>query len=190
MVEQDTAQVAFTETRKHHYDQLPGIFRTLADLDGGEDGGPGGDAHEQAFFDGETPGHEDGVFAGDLDDLGNVVGAEDFGNEAGADALNFMRAGSATRKDCAFFRFDCDGLEARLFRTDVFGHAGDGAAGADTGDEDIDLAVGVFPDFRAGGFEVNLRVCGIGELLQHVAIGRLRKNLVGLDDGGFHAFGA
>ena len=46
-------------------------------------------------------------------------------------------------------------------------HAGDGAAGADAGDEDVDLAVGVAPDLLGGGVAVDLRVGRVLELLRH-----------------------
>jgi hypothetical protein len=36
---------------------------------------------------------------------------------------------------------------------DVAGDAGDGAAGADAAYQDVDLAVGVVPDLRAGGLK-------------------------------------
>ena len=49
---------------------------------------------------------------------------------------------------------------------DVARHAGDGAAGADAGDEDVDLAVGVVPDLGAGGALVDRRVGRVLELLR------------------------
>ena len=52
---------------------------------------------------------------------------------------------------------------------DDFGDAGDGAAGADAGDEDVDLALGVAPDFLGGGGAVDGGVGGVVELLGHEA---------------------
>ena len=53
-----------------------------------------------------------------------------------------------------------------------------------------DLAVGVVPDLGAGGLHVNGRVGRVVELLQDVAVRRLRKNFLGLGDGALHAVGA
>ena len=36
---------------------------------------------------------------------------------------------------------------------DVAGDAGDGAAGADAGDEHVDRAIGILPDLGAGGLD-------------------------------------
>ena len=84
-------------------------------------------------------------------DFVDEVGVEDAGNEAGADALDLVRAGLAAGEHGAVGRFDGDGLELWLALLDVAGDAGDGAAGADAGDEDVDLAVGVIPDLGARG---------------------------------------
>ena len=48
-------------------------------------------------------------------------------------------------------------LHARLAALEHFAHAGDRAAGADAGDDDVDLAVGVAPDFLGRGLAVDLR---------------------------------
>ena len=55
------------------------------------------------------------------------------------------------------------------------------------GDEDVDLAIGILPDLGPGGFEVNLRIGGIGELLQDESIWSLSQNLLGLGHGSLHA---
>ena len=81
-------------------------------------------------------------------------------------------------------------LNDGFLRLDVVGHAGDGAARAHAGDENVHLAVGVVPDLGAGGGQVNGRVGRVVELLQDVAVGRLFQDLVGLGDGALHAVGA
>ena len=53
------------------------------------------------------------------------------------------------------------------------GDAGDGAAGADAGDQDIHLAVGVIPDFRAGGLFVDGRIGRVFELLRQEVVFRI-----------------
>ncbi len=86
--------------------------------------------------------------------------------------------------------FDGDTFELRLFGLDVAAHAGERPAGADPGDENVHLAVGVIPDLRAGRRQVNGRVGGIVELLEDVAVGGVGEDLVGLGDGTFHTVGS
>ncbi len=47
---------------------------------------------------------------------------------------------------------------------------GDGAAGIDTGDQDIDLSVGGLPDLLGGGEAVGFRVGWVFELLRNEAV--------------------
>ena len=61
--EEDAAQVALTEARQNHDDQFTGVFRALADFDGGVNGGAGRDAHQETFFGGEAAGHVDRLVA-------------------------------------------------------------------------------------------------------------------------------
>lgn len=69
------------------------------------------------------------------------------------------------------------------------GNAGDGAAGTDTGDQDIHLALRVMPDFRAGSLFVNGRVGRVFELLrQEVALRLGRDNFFRSPNRAFHAF--
>ena len=111
-----------------------------------------------------------------VNDLVDDVRVQVLGDEAGADPLDLVTAGlerlalHLLRDDRRGDRLDRDRLEARLARLDDLGHAGDRAAGADAGDEDVDLAVGVLPDFLGGGRAVDLRVGGIFELLRHEAL--------------------
>ena len=59
--------------------------------------------------------------------------------------------------------------------------AGDRAAGADAGDEEVDLAVERLPDLRAGGAAVRLRVGGVGELVGQPDVAVARERLRGGD---------
>ena len=109
----------------------------------------------------------DRVLVGDLDDFVDEVGAQNLWDEARADALNLVRTGLAAGEHRTLRRLDRDGLEATASSALMYSrHAGDRAAGADAGNENVDLAVGVVPDFGSGGFDVNLRVGGVVELLQ------------------------
>ena len=83
-------------------------------------------------------------------------------------------AGARLRDDRRVGRLDRDGdnlLAARAL--DVSRYAGQGAAGADAADEDVDLAVGVVPDFRPGGLLVDRRIGRIVELLHQQILLRI-----------------
>jgi hypothetical protein len=107
---------------------------------------------------------------------------ERVGDEARADALDLVRAGlqflagQLLRDDRAFARLHGHGQDLlALHVLDVARDAGDGAARADAGDEHVDRAVGVVPDFRAGGLFVNRRVGWILELLGQEIFRRLGR---------------
>ena len=113
-------------------------------------------------------GHREGLLIGDLHDFIHERHVENVRDEAGADALNFVLARRAARHHRAVDRFDGDGFErVAFFLLDVAGHAGDGSARAHARHENVDLAFGVVPDFRAGGLEVDFRVGRVFELLRH-----------------------
>ena len=65
-------------------------------------------------------------------------------------------------------------LHAGLSCLEHFADAGDGAAGADAGHDDIDLAVGVAPDFLGRGLAMDFGIGRILELLRHEGAGRPR----------------
>jgi hypothetical protein len=154
------------------------------------DSGARGDANEDAFLFGEAAGHGEGFIVGDLNDLVDELGVEDLGDEAGADALDLVRAGLAAGEDGAVGGFHGDGPEVGVAGLHVLADPGEGSSGADAGDEDVGGAVGVVPDFWAGGIEVDLRVGGVVELLEDEAVGGFGVELFGLGDGALHAVGA
>src|SRR5262249_48005891 len=66
--------------------------------------------------------------------------------------------------------------------------AGYGAAGADAGDENVELAAGVVPDFLRRRAAMNVRVRRIFELLRHHRILGVLQDLVGFGEGAAYAF--
>ena len=122
---------------------------------------------------------------------------EVLGNEASADALNFVGAwlerltihGLGDHRAVAWLNGDRgDGLA--LFFLDVTRDTGNGATGANASDKDIDGSIAVIPDLRACGFLVDLWVGGIIKLTRHEVLGRIAiSNFLGLSDGTRHAFG-
>ena len=92
---------------------------------------------------------ESGLVA-DGHDLVDDGAIENGRHEAGADALDLVRTGRAAGQDGL-----SSGSTATIFnvgaRLQHLADAGDGAARADAGDEDIDRAVRVVPDFLGRG---------------------------------------
>ena len=107
------------------------------------------------------PCHEAGIFEGlvvrDGHDLVIDGRIQDRRREAGADALDLVRAGSAAGQDRAVGRLDGDDLETGLPCLQHLAGAGDRAAGADAGNEDIDRPVCVVPDLFGGRPAVGFR---------------------------------
>ena len=126
----------------------------------------------------------------DVDDLVVDRRVEDLGHEVGADALDLVRAGGAAVEDRRLRGLDADDLDAGLAGLEHLADAGDGAAGADARDEDVDLAVGVRPDLLGGGRAVDLGVGLVGELAGQDGARALRDDLVGTVDRAAHALGA
>ena len=95
LFEEGGGEVALAGAGDDDDDEFAGVAGFLRDLECGEDGCAGGDSYEETFFLGETAGHSESFVVGDLDDLVDEVGLEDAGDEASADALDFVRAGLA-----------------------------------------------------------------------------------------------
>lgn len=195
---QDTGEVSFAGIGEDDDDEFAFVFGEHGHADGADGGGAAGDAAEDAFFAGEAAGHVDGFVIGDLFDVVDDGEVEGAGDEAGADTLDLMGAGlggfaeAGLGDDGAVGGFNGDAADGFVFLVlDVAADAGDGAAGADAGDEDVDFAIGVFPDLGAGGFHVDSGVGGILELLQeHEFAGVRGADALGLLDGAAHAGGA
>ena len=131
-----------------------------------------------------------GVVVLDGDDLVVDPGVEDVGHKAGADTLDLVRAGLALGEHRGGGGLDGDDLNLGVLLLEELAHAGHSAAGADAGDEDVDLAVGVIPDLGAGRGLVDGGVGGVHELAGDNAVGGLLLQLLGLGDGTLHALGA
>ena len=100
-------------------------------------------------------------------DLVDHAAIEDRRNEAGADALDLVRPRRAAGKNGRVFGFDRDHADAGLAGLQNLADAGDRAAGADAGDDEVDFAVRVVPDFFRRGAAMDFRIGGILELLRH-----------------------
>src|SRR4030067_881956 len=84
--------------------------------------------------------------------------------------METMTAFSTSFDTCsAAHRAPPDDLDRGVLFLEVARAAHDGAGGAHAGDKVGDPALGVAPDFRAGGAVVRLRIIGIGELVENLA---------------------
>ena len=101
-----------------------------------------------------------------------------------------MRAGLALREHRGGGGLDGDNLNLWVLLLEELAHAGHGAAGANAGDEDVDLAVGVIPDLGAGRGFVDGGVGGVYKLAGDNAVGGLLLQLLGFRDGALHALGS
>ena len=102
-------------------------------------------------------------------------------DEAGADALDLVRARAAARQHRRGGRLDGDDPAARVALLQEAPRAGQRAAGADAGDEAVDALLHRRPDLRPGGAVVGLGVGGVGELVGQPDVVVARERLRGGD---------
>src|SRR5437016_6175799 len=105
------------------------------------------DADRHAFEASDEARIGDRVLVRDAHDLVVDRGVEDLWRKTGADALDLVRTGLAAGEHRRGFRLDGHDMHRGLALLQHLADAGDGAAGADAGNEYIDLATGVVPDF-------------------------------------------
>jgi len=104
---------------------------------------------------------------------------------SGADGLS----GESLGDDGTGSGFDGDGAEQGISKFQDFTDTCDSSAGADSGDEDVDVSGGVAPDFFGGGAAVNLGIGGVLELARHeAAAAGAGQHLFGPFDGSGHTF--
>ena len=130
---------------------LPLFSGRLASWMAAQIGSAGGDADQHALLVADLLAGGKGVLVGDGDDLIVDLGVQHVGHKAGTDALNLVRARSALAQHGGGSRLNGHDLDVGVLALQVLADTGDGAAGTDAGHEDVDLAVGVLPDLRAGG---------------------------------------
>ena len=138
--------------------------------------------HEHALFARQPAGHLEGVVVLTWTTSSMISSVQDVRDEAGADALDLVRPGSAlpvmtadaspARPRCAWNA----GLRGLMTSpTPVIVPPVPTPA-----DEDVDLAVGVGPDLLGRGAAVDLGVGRVLELLRHERVGVVADDLLGL----------
>src|SRR5262249_27895663 len=145
------------------------------------------DAGRNAFLTRECASRFECGLIADCDDLVDYTEIEHVGHEARADALDLVRSGLAPREHCAVLRLDRDDAQRRPSRLEHLTYARDRAAGADAGNEEIDVAAGVVPDLLRGGAAMDLGICRVLELLRDHGAGNLARKLLGAGDGARHS---
>ena len=115
---------------------------------------------------------------------------QDFRNKTGADALNLMGACPAFGQYGRVCRFQRNDFHVGILFFQVFAGARHRAAGADARDKDVNLAVGVLPDFGACGGFMDGRVGRVHKLSGDKAVGNFLGQLICFGDSAFHAFRA
>ena len=124
------------------------------------------------------------------DDFVIDLGVQNIGHKASANALDLVGTRLALAQNRAGSRLNSNNLYVGVLLFQVGANAGHGAAGANTGNKNVNLAVGVFPDFGTGGLVMGLRVGGVHKLAGNKAVGDLLGQLVSLGDSALHALGA
>src|SRR5665647_1276054 len=187
--EEDGGQVALTEGRDDHHDELARVLGPAGNLVGCRECSAGRDTDQQTLFLRSTPRPLNGGLGIDVDDLVVDLTVEDLGHEVGTEALNLVRAGSTAVEDRGLFGLDADDLDLGVASLEDLADARDGATSANACDEDVDCAVGVLPDLFRGGLAVDLWVGLIRELAGQNAA-TLGDDLLGLGDRALHPLGA
>src|SRR5258708_7912983 len=115
-------------------------------------------------------------------------------NETRAGSLNLMRpwlqglTGQSLGNYRGIFGFGGDGLDRSFTRLYYLAATGNGAAGPDCRNKDVNFAIRVLPNFLGRGVTVDLGIGGIIELLRDPRVWRLLCQLLGFGDGPLHAF--
>ena len=108
-------------------------------------------------------------------------------NKAGADALDLVRAGSSAGENRRGIRLCTNDLHIGVFLLQIFADAAQSSAGADTGNEHINLTVCILPDLRTGCLIMRLGICRVIKLSEDDRAGYGGLELFSLGDGALHA---
>mmetsp|Transcript_2906 Transcript_2906/g.5364 ORF Transcript_2906/g.5364 Transcript_2906/m.5364 type:complete len:409 (+) Transcript_2906:152-1378(+) len=191
ILKQRSAQIPFPETRQYQHNSLPSILRPFPHLNRRTHRRAARNTAKDSLLRRKSPRHGHGILARNLHHLIQKRRVGIARDESGADALNFVRTGLPPRKHGRFDGLHGDEFHVGIARFEVLSASREGASRAHAAEEDVHLAVGVFPNFRTGRFAMDLRVVGIVELLEEESIGTEGvDDFFGLGDGASHALGS
>ena len=118
------------------------------------------------------------------------IGIQNIRNKSGTDSLDRMWPFLTTGEHRRGIRFNGNHLQPGLSGLEHFAHTGNRAPGSNSRDENIDLAVGIAPDFLGRRRPVNCRVGRVLELLRDEVARVGRRHFVGAANRPGHALGA
>ena len=142
------------------------VLGALGQLQRSPHGGARRNTHEHALLVAHGAAGGKGVVVLDGDDLVIDLGVEDVGHKAGADTLDLVRAGLTAGQQWRIAGFDGDDLDTRIFFFQVSASTADSTACAYAGNENVDFAVGIAPDFGAGGCFMDGRIGRINKIVR------------------------
>ena len=169
-------------------------LRALGDLHRRPDVGSGGNTRWKSFLLSQGLCGGKGILVGDLDDFVDHANVEVLRHEAGTNALDHMWAGlhlvasTGLGDDRAVDRLDRDDFHVTT-SLQYFANTSEGAAGSNGGDEHVNLAIGVLPNFFSGCLAMDLWVGWIVKLARAISTRSFGEQLVGHRDGSTHAAG-
>src|SRR5262249_53411011 len=102
----------------------------------------------------------------DGNDFVDHAAIEHLRDEAGADALNRVRADAAARERRCARRLDRDDQAARPPLLEHLSDTRDGSAGAHAGHERVDVATRIIPDFFGSGAAMYFGIGRVAELIE------------------------
>ena len=125
-------------------------------------GAPG----QNAFLAREPPRVFDGRALGDRDDLVDDLAIEDLGNEAGADALDIVRARLLAGQYGRVGRLDRDDARGGVALFEHLSNSRDGPAGANAGDERRDITVDGLENLERRGLSMSPGIGLVAKLFE------------------------
>ncbi len=140
-------------------------------------GQAGRPADEDALLTRQTSRGHERLLVADLHDLVDDVDVHRAGDEVFADALDLVRRDRPRVERSLGIR--ADDVHRRLALLQVFGHAGDGAAGSHARHEHVDAPLGLLPDLGTRRRVVRLRVARVEVLVRLERAGNLARQPVG-----------
>ena len=145
------------------------------------------DTHEDAFSLGNCLAGGECVFVLDREHFVIDGGVQSIRNKACANTLDLVRTSRALGKHRRRFRFNCDNLHIRILGLEVFTDTRDRSTSTYACDENVNLAIRVFPNFRTRRCLVGGRVCRVHELTRDKAVRNFLREFCCASDCTLHA---
>ena len=188
--EESGRQVALTSVSDNDDDRLSRKLWTSDYLTGSLQGPATGDTRDNALFCGSATGEGDGLITGNQQDPVNDGLVEVIRDKARAPALDLVRSLVTFSNDGGLGGLGTEDLDLGILLLEVLASARDGATGTDTGDDGVDLALGIVPDLLTSAIMMDRRISGVIELAGQDGTGGILDDLGSLAVGSWHAVSA